>query len=247
MTTSRLELGRTAPIGQEFELVVLSELEFQLSLQVHISPPANLEGSPNAQSSKIPKSPTKRSAFSRFLASPKKRREQERVAQQQRDEEERLRRERRAAEAAARAAAPPTAWDLLHDIAGEDGSFARAYVCAKNYEDSCFGRPIKVDVPLFNEWAVEDPNISSSMKSKRGDTVLRRPPYQIGNLTLQMLYVPRPKGTKEEDMPKSMNGCIREMSAAENAKSCEFEGFLSQQGGDCPVSISMGLFLQYLI
>jgi hypothetical protein len=131
---------------------------------------------------------------------------------------------------------PPTAWDLLHDLVAEDGSFGRAYVSLKSHEDSCFGRPITVDVPLFNEWTAEDPHISSSMKSKRGNTELRRPPYQIGNLTLQLLYVPRPKGVKEEDMPKSMNGCVREMAAAERATSCEWEGFLSQQGGDCPVS-----------
>jgi hypothetical protein len=234
VTTSRLELGRSAPIGQEFELVVLSELEFQLTLQTHISPPTWLENSPVAQPA--PKSPSKKSAFSRFLSSPKKKREQERLAQQQRDEEDRLRRDRRAAEAAARAMEPPTAWDLLHDLVAEDGSFGRAYVSLKSHEDSCFGRPITVDVPLFNEWTAEDPHISSSMKSKRGNTELRRPPYQIGNLTLQLLYVPRPKGVKEEDMPKSMNGCVREMIAAERATSCEWEGFLSQQGGDCPVS-----------
>jgi hypothetical protein len=131
---------------------------------------------------------------------------------------------------------PPTAWDLLHDMVAEDGSFGRAYVSLKSHEESCFGRPITVDIPLYNEWTAEDPHISSSMKSKRGNTDLRRPPYQIGNLALQMLYVPRPKGVKEEDMPKSMNGCVREMAAAERATSCEWEGFLSQQGGDCPVS-----------
>jgi hypothetical protein len=105
----------------------------------------------------------------------------------------------------------------------------------KNHEDACFGRPITVDLPVFNEWAVEDPNISSSVKSKRGN-MLRRPPYQIGKLTLQLLYVPRPKGCKEDEMPKSMNACVREMAASEKTQSCEWEGFLSQQGGDCPVS-----------
>jgi hypothetical protein len=239
VTTSRLELGRSAPIGQEFELVVLNDLEFQLSLQTHIAPPAYLHEVPAAKTSKIPKSPVKKSAFSRFLTSPKKKREQERVTQQQRADEERVRRERQAAELVARSHTPPSAWDLLHELVGEDGSFGRAYVSLKNHEDSCFGRPITVDIPLFNEWALEDPHISSSMKSKSGNAVLRRPPYQIGNLTLQMLYVPRPKGVDEEDMPKSMNGCVRDMSAAERTTTAEFEGFLSQQGGDCPVRIHL--------
>jgi hypothetical protein len=235
VTTSRLELGRSAPIGQEFELVVLSELEFQLTLQTHITAPAHLEGSPANQASRLPKSPAKKSAFSRFLGSPsKKKREQERIAQQARDDEEKLRVQRRAAEAKARASQPATAWDLLHELVGDDGSFGRAYVCLKSYEEACYGRPIIVDVPLYNEWAVEDPYIQSSIKSKRGNITLRRPPYQVGTLALQLLYVPRPKGSKEEDMPKSMNACVREMSTAETAGNAQWEGFLSQHGGDCP-------------
>jgi hypothetical protein len=216
-------------------LVVLQELEFQLTLQTHLTPPAKMATPlPSAQKSK---SPTKKSStFSRLWASPKKRREQDRVAQLQQEEDDRKARERKAHEVAKRASVIPTAWDLLHELVGEDGSFGRAYVCLKNHEDACYGRPIIVDLPIFNEWAIEDPNISSSVKSKRGTGVLRRPPYQVGKLTLQMLYVPRPKACKEEDMPKSMNACVREMAAAEKAQTSEWEGFLSQQGGDCPVS-----------
>ncbi|KAJ0350139.1 hypothetical protein COL922a_014795, partial [Colletotrichum nupharicola] len=62
----------------------------------------------------------------------------------------------------------------------------------------------------------------------------RRPPYKIGKLELQLLFVPKPKGAKDDDMPKSMNACIREMREAENASTRSYEGYLSQQGGDCP-------------
>jgi hypothetical protein len=37
-------------------------------------------------------------------------------------------------------------------------------------------------------------------------------------------------------MPKSMNACIRELKEAEEVKDTTWEGPLSQQGGDCPVS-----------
>lgn len=232
VTTSRLELGRSAPIGQEFELVVINDLEFQLTLQTHIAPPAQPAAT---QDSFKAKPAPKKSAFSRFLTSPKKKREQDRLAQQQKDEEERLARERRLQEIANSASVSPTAWDLLHELVGDDGSFGRAYVSLKNHEDACFGRPIQVDLPVFNEWALEDPTFSSSMKSKRGNGVMRRPPYQIGKLVLSLLFVPRTKNMKDSDIPKSMNGCIREMASAEKASMCEFEGFLSQQGGDCPV------------
>ena len=39
VTTSQLELGHSASIGQEFELVVLNDLEFQLTLQTKLTPP----------------------------------------------------------------------------------------------------------------------------------------------------------------------------------------------------------------
>jgi hypothetical protein len=56
-------------------------------------------------------------------------------------------------------------------------------------------------------------------------------------LELQLLFVPKPKGSKDDEMPKSMNACIREMRDAESVAARSWEGFLSQQGGDCPVSL----------
>ena len=238
VTTSRLELGHSALIGQEFELVVFNDLEFQLTLQTKLTPPPKPSAAvPNPFKSSSNKSPSKKTGFRSFLSSPKKRREQERLAQQkqQEEEEQRIREQERAASRAA-ATATPTAWDLLHELVGEDGSFGRSYVCLKNHEHTCYGRQVTVDLPVFNEWAMEDANISSSVKSKNGGAVLRRPPYEVGSLTLQLLYVPRPKGSKEEDMPKSMNSALREMAATEESSGRAWEGFLSQQGGDCPVS-----------
>jgi hypothetical protein len=92
------------------------------------------------------------------------------------------------------------------------------------------------EVACFNEWATEEAGFASSVKSKRGNTaVVRRAPYKVGKLELQLLFVPRPKNATDEDMPKSMNSCIRELKAAEERMSRNWEGHLSQQGGDCPV------------
>ncbi|KAK0623398.1 cell division protein anillin-domain-containing protein [Immersiella caudata] len=227
VTTAWLELARNAPIGQEFELVVPNDLEFQLTLNVKLEKPAP---------KKVIQSPTKvskpkTSTFSRVFASPKKRKEME---QRQREEEERLAQQQRDAQAR-QMSAHPTAWDLLSPLAAEDGSFARSYVCLKEHEPRCFGRPYLVEVAAFNEWATEEAGFASSVKSKRGNTaVVRRAPYKIGKLELQLLFVPRPKGATDDDMPKSMNSCIREMKAAEERLSQQWEGHLSQQGGDCP-------------
>ena len=239
VTTSDLELGRSAPIGQEFELVVLNDLEFQLTLTTKLPPPPK-ETQP---ATPVPSSPTKslksqRSAgFSRFLSSPKKRAEKERQEREAAEaEERRLKEEARKK----RASQVPRAWDLLHELVNaQDGSFARAYVNLKSHEKSCFGRQLTVDVPCYNEWALEkDSVLVNSVRSKRGTNTgpIRRPPYVVGQLELQLLYVPKPKGAGDEDMPKSMGGAVREMGKASETKEVVHEGHLSQEGGDCIVS-----------
>ena len=235
VTTAWLELGKTAPIGQEFELVVLNDLEFQLTLQTKLEEP---------KVKPIPDSPTKSvktpkaSTFSRVFASPKKRKELE---MKQQEEAQKAERERQQQAQANRRANHPTAWDLLHNLVAKDGSFARSYVCLKDHESNAYGKPFTVDVPCFNEWATEDVQSMSSVKSKRSAInlgVQRKAPYRIGKLELQLLFVPKPKGAKDDDMPKSMNACIRELKEAEASSTKSWEGHLSQQGGDCPVSFS---------
>jgi len=247
VTTAWLELARNAPIGQEFELVVPNDLEFQLTLNVKLEkPPAPPVVAAPKKLGNI--SPTKAltkpktSTFSRVFASPKKRKEMELMRQREEEEHKRMlaaqqqaqQREREALQSRQRNA-HPSAWELLSPLAAEDGSFARSYVCLKEHEARCFGRPYLVDVACFNEWATEEAGFASSVKSKRGtQAVVRRAPYKIGKLELQLLFVPRPKGATDDDMPKSMNSCIREMKAAEERLAQCWEGHLSQQGGDCP-------------
>ncbi|KAF4506839.1 hypothetical protein G6O67_006880 [Ophiocordyceps sinensis] len=226
VTTAWLEIARNAPIGQEFELVVPNDLEFQLTLNVKLEKPA--QSSIPVEVTKVARPKT--STFSRVFASPRKRRELE---MRHKAEEERFAQQQR--EALARRNTSPTGYELLSPLAAEDGSFARAYVCLKEHESRCFGRPYTAEVLLFNEWATEEEGFASSVKSKRGNTaVVRRAPYQIGKLELQLLFVPRPKNSRDEDMPKSMNSCIRELRAAEERLARNWEGHLSQQGGDCP-------------
>lgn len=231
VTTAWLELGKTAPIGQEFELVVLNDLEFQLTLQTKIEEP---KARPVMDSpTKAPVSP-KKSAFSKVFASPRKRKEME---MREQEEARKADRQRQQDAQANRRSVQPTAWDLLHNLVAKDGSFARSYVCLKDHESHAFGRPYIVDVPCFNEWAMEEAQNSSSVKSKRSTHSMglqRKAPYRIGKLELQLFYVPKPKDAKDDDMPKSMNACIRELKEAESSSIKKWEGNLSQQGGDCP-------------
>ncbi|KAM3416880.1 hypothetical protein BST61_g8468 [Cercospora zeina] len=234
VTTTSLELGRNAPIGQEFELVVLNDLEFQLTLNTKLPPPPKQHIPLNAPSSPTKSSKhQKTSSLSRFLTSPKKRAEKERQEREAAEAEERrlLEEERRK-----RATVTPTAWDLLHDLVNaQDGSFARAYVNLRAHEKQCFGRKLIVDVPCYNEWALErDSQVVNSVRSKRGNAgPVRRPPYIVGFLQLELLYVPKPAGAGDEDMPKSMSSAVREMNRASERVEIVHEGHLSQQGGDC--------------
>ncbi|OBT45789.1 hypothetical protein VE00_03876 [Pseudogymnoascus sp. WSF 3629] len=228
VTTAWLELGKNAPIGQEFELVVPNELEFQLTLNAKLQkpPPQRVVESPTKAKAQKP------STFSRVFTSPKKRKELE---MRQKEEQQRAADKQQSEMAAKRMSQQPTAWDLLSPLAADDGSFGRSYVCLKDHEQHCFGRPYVVDVNCFNEWATEEVGGMSSVKSKTGATqTRRRAPYKVGKLELQLLFVPKPKGASDDDIPKSMNSCIRAMKEAEEAVARCHNGYLSQQGGDCP-------------
>ncbi|KAK4931661.1 Bud site selection protein bud4, partial [Elasticomyces elasticus] len=200
--TAWLDLARNAPIGQEFELVVLNDLEFQLTLQMKMEKPKP--------------EPTRAPSPVKAPASPKKQTQEPK-----------------------RPVTPPSAYELVQGLVAKDGSFGRAYVSCSEYEKQAYGRPATVDVKCFNEWAMEEVSIGSHRSKKGAIQLQRRPPYEIGKLELQLLYVPKPKSAKDEDMPKSMNGAIRAMREAEEesrqvVEVKEFQGHLSQQGGDCP-------------
>jgi len=215
---------------------VPNELEFQLTLNAKLVKPAP---------TRVVESPTKKvhkpSTFSRVFTSPKKRKELE---LKQKQEEQRIVEQRERDAQAKRTSTQPTTWDLLSPLSADDGSFGRSYVCLKDYEARCYGRPYVVDVACFNEWALAETNFASSARSKRGETqIQRRPPYKVAKLELQLLFVPKPKLATDDDMPKSMNSCIREMKEAETAVARNYEGHLSQQGGDCPVSLNFSNLL----
>jgi len=247
VTTANLDLAENATVGQEFELVVQQDLDFQLTLTTTLPPPPRAVDAFTQMPYKSPRSPTK-SVFSRLLSSPKKRAEQERKAQQEAEAEERRRGEEAERQ---RIAQRPTSWDKMRELVdAQTGSFARAYVGLKAFEEECYGRQLTTLIPLYNEWAEErDEQVVSSVRSKRSNGfgigsrngIVRRPPFQIGSLEVQLLYVPRAKNFSDDDMPKSMSAAIKEMKEADRIRSVKHEGFLSQQGGDCPVSISMKL------
>lgn len=170
--------------------VVLNDLEFQLTLQTKLEQPP--PPPPKAVVKALPSKP-KQSTFSRVFTSPKKRKQLELQQQQQQQQQLQQQQQQQRQEPPA----PVTAWDLLHGLVARDGSFARSYVCLKDFESKAFGRPFTTDINCFNEWAVD----TASVKSKKGLhgslQPARKAPYKIGKLEVQLMFVPKPKGATD--------------------------------------------------
>ncbi|GMM33688.1 Bud4 protein [Saccharomycopsis crataegensis] len=104
----------------------------------------------------------------------------------------------------------------------KDGSFARAYVDFAQYEPLITGKACNFDVTCFNEWETYE---------ERNHQVKKRQPYRIGKLELQMLYIPRSK--INEVFPPSIHIAYEAVKEYQKQLQVNYEGFLSQEGGDC--------------
>jgi hypothetical protein len=118
----------------------------------------------------------------------------------------------------------------LGGIIGRDGSFSRSYIALKTYENAAYGRQFVTDIACLNEWALEPG--AMGMRGREMQRMRKRP-YLIGKIECQLLFVPSLNPT--EELPKSMSAAIREMKNAEWFSQLLWEGYLSQQGGDCQV------------
>jgi len=120
----------------------------------------------------------------------------------------------------------------LGGIIGRDGSFSRSYIALKTYENAAYGRQFTADIACLNEWALEAG--AAGMKGREVQRMRRRP-YMVGKIECQLLFVPCINPA--EELPKSMSAAVREMKNAEWFGQLLWEGYLSQQGGDCQVFI----------
>jgi hypothetical protein len=127
----------------------------------------------------------------------------------------------------------PPVKDPYHGLGGtigRDGSFSRSYVALKTYENAAYGRQFTTDIACLNEWAVETGAGHRGREIQRS----RKRPYLIGKIECQLLFIP--SINPNEELPKSMSAAIRDVKNAEWFNQLLWEGYLSQQGGDCQVS-----------
>lgn len=213
ITTQNKPLHRTSFLDQEFELTVGDELEFILTVKAKYTQKNEVVSNPIDNKPTIPppsttsKSETRaRHGLSRIFGSPKKR-----IGSSSSTASSKLQQSPHIKEQ------PVVKRDPWESIVATDGSFGRSYVAFSQYKEEIYGRPATFEIPCYNEWG-------KTGKSKR-------PPYKIGKLQVQMMFVPR--GNKKEALPQSIKEALEELRSSRKQEPVEKEGFLSQLGGDC--------------
>ncbi|CAN3368971.1 bud site selection protein Bud4p [Diutina catenulata] len=105
-----------------------------------------------------------------------------------------------------------------------DGSFARCYVDLDQYEHSVTGCAANFNLNCFNEW--------ETVKDADGEWA-KAAPYQIGQLEVRMLFVPRTDA--HEVLPSSMRQAYESIASLQADLRNTCEGYMYQEGGDCDV------------
>ncbi|GEQ68049.1 hypothetical protein JCM33374_g1715 [Metschnikowia sp. JCM 33374] len=116
---------------------------------------------------------------------------------------------------------PKETADPLERVLATDGSFARCYVDLEQYKSQIEGQACNYDLTCFNEWATYTHNGTKVVKKS----------YQIGQLEVKMLYVPRSEGY--EILPTSIKSAYESLDDLKSERSLALEGYLHQEGGDC--------------
>lgn len=116
---------------------------------------------------------------------------------------------------------PQERTDPLEKVFATDGSFARCYVDLEQFESQISGQACNFHLTCFNEWETY---------SQNGEQMLRKP-YQVGQLEVKMLFIPR---TEEyEILPMSIKAAYESLDDLKKESSLTLEGYLHQEGGDC--------------
>ncbi|EIW80738.1 hypothetical protein CONPUDRAFT_166161 [Coniophora puteana RWD-64-598 SS2] len=214
VTTPESTLAKDTRIDQEFELIEHNKLEFTLTIKVRrdphiiaqhkaLAPPA--PPPPVRQQIAPPSKP--RGVFGGlFSSTPKK---------------------SAAAAAAMRAAqqqqvpVPPVPTRMPENLARylkQDGTLARAFIAFKDIAPRCDTRLFEISYPL----------IGQRLEQGGGPSTL-----ELGEISLQVFRLPPLPGLPPDQLPQSLEECVRGFRHTHWHKVTYFEGTLTQNGGDC--------------
>ncbi|RCK64834.1 Bud site selection protein BUD4 [Candida viswanathii] len=121
---------------------------------------------------------------------------------------------------------PTEVKDTWSNKFAQDGSFARCYIDLHQFEDKITGKALQFDLNCFNEW-----EMNASFPGDRG--LQRRNPYTIAQLEVKMLFVPR--SDPREVLPTSIRTAYESIEELNQEFNTTHEGYLHQEGGDCPI------------
>lgn len=109
-----------------------------------------------------------------------------------------------------------------------DGTLASAFITFKEVARRCDTRLFETSYPLMGH--VND-------GSRKGLTA--GPPRKLGEIVLQIFRLPPLPGVKPDHLPQSLEECHRGLRHIAWHKVVYHEGVLTQNGGDCSVSLSV--------
>lgn len=113
--------------------------------------------------------------------------------------------------------------DSWANLFATDGSFARCYLDLEQYETQIFGKAKTFQINCYNEWAT----------SPRGKEKIKVEPYQVAQLEVKMMFVPRSEAY--EVLPSSIRYAYESLEELKNESTFTLEGYMHQEGGDCEV------------
>lgn len=129
--------------------------------------------------------------------------------------------------------------DSLMSSIGRDGTFGQCAITFGQIRERCYGKLLTTTIDCTNRWATEPP--SSPGKGKK-DEIMRKKPYTVGSLQLQLFFVPG-VSTQENPLPKSIEACMADLRIAKWYNTILLEGFLSQSGADCKLGSKRRYFI----
>lgn len=136
----------------------------------------------------------------------------------------------------ARATPPPPAPphklpDNLARYLKQDGTLARAFISFKDIAARCDTRLLEIKYPL----------IGQRSEASGGATT-----KELGEIVLQMFRLPSLPGVLSHQLPLSLDECLRGLRHVAWHKVTYFEGTLTQNGGDCKVSMAGPWYLSWI-
>ncbi|KAJ7072601.1 hypothetical protein C8F01DRAFT_1104511 [Mycena amicta] len=216
VTTPEFTMSSNCTIDQEFELIEHSKLEFTLTIKVRRDPhiakqfksltPVPTPIAPPPPPPVVQQSSSKGGKRSFWSSSPKKSKDKAPPPQPQ---------------PVVIPVAPQGPLRLPENLARylkPDGTLARSFISFKDVAQRCDTRLFESSFPLIGQ-RLELGGKSSTL--------------QVGELILHIFRLPPLSGAPQDQLPQSLDECLRGLRHINWHKVTYFQGTLTQNGGDC--------------